>query len=147
MHTCEFCKRMMPDKALYCGHCGRRRGAVGDESLTGITPEEGLNLSDLNTKMASENAIFRFAPPSNDNESQSSLPGQQAASASYESDDDEDLERELLASYDEEGATLTAVSSQHGTEEEEDDEDDDKVLFPFVPPWSQAAPANMPLQA
>src|SRR6266496_3916519 len=101
MHTCEFCKRMMPDKALYCGHYG----------------------------------------------SQPSLPGQQAASASYASDDDEDLERELLASYDEEGATLTAVSSQHGTEEEEDDEDDDKVLFPFVPPWSQAAPANMPLQA
>src|SRR6266487_1946669 len=147
MHTCEFCKRMMPDKALYCGHCGRRRGAVGDESLTGITPEEGLNLSDLNTKMASENAVFRFAPPSNDNGSQPSLPGQQAASASYASDDDEDLERELLASYDEEGATLTAVSSQHGTEEEEDDDDDDKVLFPFVPPWSQAAPANMPLEA
>src|SRR6266496_2891877 len=128
MHTCEFCKRPMPEKAVYCGYCGRRKSLANDNAVTGITPVDGLQTI---------NSPQTPAPswPADDQ------PGVPASDLS----DDEEVERELLASYEDEDDNEETLL-QKIEQKKDDDEDDDKFVLPFVPPWSQPASVNPPLQ-
>jgi len=119
----------MPEKAVYCGYCGRRKSLANDNAVTGITPVDGLQTI---------NSPQTPAPswPSGDQ------PGVSASDLS----DDEEVERELLASYEDEDDNEETLLQQI-EQKKDDDEDDDKFVLPFVPPWSQPASVNPPLQS
>jgi|GEM_PF-3106773 len=128
MHTCEFCKRSIPGKALYCGYCGRGRSFVDDNAVTGITPVDGVQ-----TINDSRHTPAPDWPLSNQ-------PGASASSVS----DDEDVERELLASYEDDDDEETLP--QQIEKKNKEDDDDDRYVLPFAPSWSQSAATKPPLQ-
>jgi hypothetical protein len=126
MHTCKFCKRPITGKALYCGYCGRGRSFADDNAVTGITPVDGVQtINDGRHTPAPD------WPLSNQSD---------ASSVS----DDEDVERELLASYEDDDDDETLPQQ---IEKKHKEADDDRYVLPFAPSWGQSASTQPPLKS
>jgi hypothetical protein len=125
MVRCAYCTSELPDHAVFCSQCGRRRKLPGEASMSAQT--EGTRGStradDIETAISSKLVTYISGPSTDKPVAQPDL----RYKMSHRGEDDE-AEREILNVYEDEDAVQTLASADDIPQDEKRDEDQ-----PFIP--------------